>query len=95
MANFILESFKNINWKYATKGVIYAVIMMIGTLVGAFMRYSEVNGYAILTVVAVLNTAATILVFFALKKDFQLLVPKQKSKKKDQEDTYVTEADRK
>ncbi|SRR6056297_91661 len=92
----LAQPFKDINWKYAIKGIIYAVLLTIGTLVGALMRNSNVNGYTILTVVAILNTTAVLLVFFALKKDFQLLVPKQKSKKKqDQEDKYVTEADRK
>jgi len=79
--------------EYLVKGVTYALILSAGTLFGMILRLAGFKWTIILSLVAIINTIAAILVFKFIKKD---LVPKEeknnienekseKSSSKDQE----------
>ena len=60
-----------VNMAFLSKGAIFAALILVGPLLGVIMRLSESNTYAILGVVASVNTLAFIAVYYLISKDFQ------------------------
>lgn len=59
------------NTSSMVKGVIYALILSIGMLVGVLLEVTTDNFYVVWGVVSVINIAATILVFRFIKNDLK------------------------
>ena len=59
------------NMGFLLKGAIFAFFIIIGPLIGAVMRASESNTYAIMGVVASVNVLAFIAVYYFISKEFQ------------------------
>ena len=80
-----------ISWPYLIKGVIYASIMMVGTLLGVLLRYSGVQGFIIWGITGTLNVIATVIVFYLLKEE----IKKWKEPEKKDEKKFSSQADKK
>ncbi len=87
------DIFKDINWELAKKGVIYASLLMIGTLVGAYVRHIGMQGFRIWILVAAINVITTLVVFKYLREDLSGFLPKKKKKSK-KEDKYMADSDK-
>lgn len=88
-----------INKELLTKGIIYALILCVGTFIGVIMRNAGSNGYAIFAVVGIINTIAIIGVFRLIKNElYQKEVEEPVEKKTGKEDSSkkanITESDK-
>jgi len=59
----------SINKNYLIKGVLFSVLLMIGTVVGALMKSAGYNWVSILIIAGVLNIISAFIVFRYLKAD--------------------------
>ncbi len=59
----------SINKEFLVKGIIYALILSVGTFIGVIMRNVGSNGFAIFAVVGLINTIAIIGVFRLIKNE--------------------------
>lgn len=85
----------SINKDSLIKGIVFTLILMIGTLIGVIMRTSGANGYFIFAVVAIVNIITALLVFKMLQKIFipaENEVQKSLAKKKNED--LKTESDK-
>ena len=60
---------KLMQFGYLVKGIIYASILMVGTVLGSILKSTGVQGFTIWGLVAAANIAATIVVFRLIKLD--------------------------
>ncbi len=65
-----------VNMKFLTKGVIFALLIIVGPLIGVFMRLGEANGYSIWGVVASVNVLAFGAVYYLISKE---LLPEEEN----------------
>ena len=73
---------KLMQFGYLVKGIIYAAILMAGTVLGSILKSTGVQGFVIWAIVAVANIAATIVVFRFIKFDLDKktdVTPKDKA----------------
>lgn len=79
----------NVNMKFLTKGVIFALLIIVGPVIGVFMRLGEANGYSIWGVVAVINVLAFLAVYYLISREF--LPDEANNEGKGKEDTKKLE----
>lgn len=91
----------SINKEFLIKGIIYALILCVGSFIGVIMRNAKANGFAIFAVVGVINTIAIIGVFRLIRNELSQTEeeeqPESKKTGKDKETskkTNLTESDK-
>ncbi|UYP46557.1 hypothetical protein NEF87_002842 [Candidatus Lokiarchaeum ossiferum] len=91
----------SINKEFLIKGIVYALILCVGSFIGVIMRNAGSNGYAIFAVVGIINTIAIIGVFRLIRNElFQTEEedqPESKKTGKDEESSKksnLTESDK-
>ena len=58
-----------VNMEFLLKGLIFASLIIVGPLIGVFMRLGEASGYSIWGVVASVNVIAFIAVYYLISKE--------------------------
>ena len=76
-----------VNFDYLIKGTIFALLIIVGPLIGVFMRLSESNGYTIWGVVASVNAIAFIAVYYLISREMQPEEEKEEKKGKGKEES--------